>query len=309
MFSLKWLNLCILIHCCGFLNAQTAVRGTIRDEETKASIPYASIKINGTDYGLITDSLGHYDFIIPKLDKRVTRLTISSIGYKDIVVSLKALDKDLYLQREYKDITEVVVGRTVKELGQDSSRWWLTAAFYTTKNSFEEFTLRRVNSVFITSPSNKPGDSVINRYRTNYLSILRSLGRLYIYNEKKPAKLLEASFRLYPENLKEINFRINILDAKSEKTVLSRPINLKWQEGDSAKYQVDLKEENIIIQKDFIVLIEFLSGALLPGTVATTTIHGVPDKKLETAIYQGLWQQKISRASGFIPAIRVKISY
>jgi hypothetical protein len=85
--------------------------GTILDSKTKNELAFASISVSGSNISTISNSEGKFLIKIP-LDKKDASLTISFLGYKDKVVSIKDLKQEkniLYLDPINMLLKEVVV--------------------------------------------------------------------------------------------------------------------------------------------------------------------------------------------------------
>ncbi len=85
--------------------------GTILDSKTKNELAFASITVSGSNISTISNSEGKFLIKIP-LDKKDASLTISFLGYKDKVVSIKDLKQEkniLYLDQINMLLKEVVV--------------------------------------------------------------------------------------------------------------------------------------------------------------------------------------------------------
>ncbi len=85
--------------------------GTILDSKTKNELAFASISVSGSNISTISNSEGKFLIKIP-VDKKDASLTISFLGYKDKVVSIKDLKQEkniLYLDQINMLLKEVVV--------------------------------------------------------------------------------------------------------------------------------------------------------------------------------------------------------
>lgn len=102
----------LLIFCFGlfvfanktFAQNQANVEGTVRNERGEA-IPSASIKIQGTNQGTLTNDDGHFSI---KAEMGQT-LLISSIGYDDLSVVIDKRRLDIELKASNNNLTDVVV--------------------------------------------------------------------------------------------------------------------------------------------------------------------------------------------------------
>ncbi|MBD3162524.1 MAG: DUF3520 domain-containing protein [Candidatus Eisenbacteria bacterium] len=87
------------------------IRGTVRDEQGDP-VPYASVVVQGTPVGAMTDTTGSYE--IRDLSPRSYDLTISVIGYggetaRNVSVGPgEEIERDFTLQRETVDVVDLV---------------------------------------------------------------------------------------------------------------------------------------------------------------------------------------------------------
>jgi len=108
---MKKLLICILatIYGFGFLDAQNTISGTIVGEKSHNFIEYASVYIDGTSMGTMTDSNGR--FILKNLSFPC-RLVISCVGFELKSVQLtKATEENLNigLREQDKQLSEISV--------------------------------------------------------------------------------------------------------------------------------------------------------------------------------------------------------
>jgi TonB-linked SusC/RagA family outer membrane protein len=149
----------------GSLAAQTSIKGTIKDAETKEAIIGAAIKVKGTGQGTVSDIDGNFDIQAPK----GATLLISFIGYtsQEIVVSDQSM-YDILLSPEVQLLDQVVVvgygtqkkvdvtGATVSVKGEDLAKQPVMTATQALQG--------KVSGVQIMS-SGKPGSSPNVRVR------------------------------------------------------------------------------------------------------------------------------------------------
>jgi len=89
----------------------TAVRGTVLDSQTHEPVVFASVFIQGTNIGTVSNSNGRFLIKIP-LKYKGKRLGFSSIGYKTKFVlpaDLNKVDNKIYLSPALIPIQEVVI--------------------------------------------------------------------------------------------------------------------------------------------------------------------------------------------------------
>jgi hypothetical protein len=77
------------------------IKGTIFDEKTKSTIPYASVYFNGTFVGTTTDQQGRFVLDIPKQNNMP--LTISAIGYFSTTITKFRTNESLTINLKPKE--------------------------------------------------------------------------------------------------------------------------------------------------------------------------------------------------------------
>jgi hypothetical protein len=85
------------------------IKGTILDRKTDSTICIASIYINGTFVGTLSDLNGNFELDISKNGSRP--ITISSIGYNSVTLTDFSTDKPLlvYMTPKVYEVKEVVI--------------------------------------------------------------------------------------------------------------------------------------------------------------------------------------------------------
>jgi hypothetical protein len=98
----------LLINFCSFGYSQI-IRGTILDKSDDSKISFASIYLNGTFDGTLSDLNGNFELDISKNASKP--LTISSIGYISVTLTVFSTDKPLiiYMTPKVYEVKEVVV--------------------------------------------------------------------------------------------------------------------------------------------------------------------------------------------------------
>ncbi|MET0634585.1 MAG: DUF5686 and carboxypeptidase regulatory-like domain-containing protein [Chitinophagaceae bacterium] len=87
-------------------------------------LPLASVQINGTNLGVVTNEAGYYEF---KLEEGTYKVTVSMLGYKSTVVTLIISDKPLVQNiimedEEASSLSEVVVKGKSRDRSRDIIR-------------------------------------------------------------------------------------------------------------------------------------------------------------------------------------------
>jgi len=83
----KLLSLSFFILSATIIHAQnTLVSGTVTDAANKKALPFVAVTFQGTTTGVNTDNNGKY---VISSDQPVTKLKVSYLGYKDVIINLK----------------------------------------------------------------------------------------------------------------------------------------------------------------------------------------------------------------------------
>lgn len=115
----------ILLICVHSVNAQSwTISGNIRDAETREPLPFASIRVAGTNTGTNTDEEGNFKLAIPDDTPSGSRLVASYVGYTadSIKLSQSQTRYVILLKGELNALQEVVVvSGTMKEVTKMNS--------------------------------------------------------------------------------------------------------------------------------------------------------------------------------------------
>ncbi len=100
-----------------YTNISNQVSGRILDAKTYEALPYASIIINGTTIGTVSDMDGNFSLSIPNNN---SELKISSVGYLTQTVLINNPNITVYLEPSTAKLSEVVVLSKKKSLFESS---------------------------------------------------------------------------------------------------------------------------------------------------------------------------------------------
>src|SRR5687768_2997521 len=90
--------------------AQYTISGTVRDSETRESLPYASLQIQGTTHGTTSNEQGNFSLTL-KENPTQAKLIVSFIGYTAATLILTGNQKKyiILLNPDASALKEVVV--------------------------------------------------------------------------------------------------------------------------------------------------------------------------------------------------------
>jgi CarboxypepD_reg-like domain len=248
----------ILITSSSF--AQSIISGKVKNKQSVA-IPYANIGIKWGKVGTVSMDDGRFNISIPDSLSNDS-LTFSSIGFKDksyLISSLKnKTNLDVVLEEKIISLSEVKI--TNKKLKQ-----------------YKLGITGRTPMLSIPTKSYQKND-IMEQARLIHL--------------KKTAKLLNANIYVISESLKDVNIRLNFYSLENglpgkrliEKSIIRNvKINKGW-------LNIDLKDEGIYLDEDFVVAFEYLPGA--QNSIVFGAKLGASDSFLRSSSL-GIWRKNV----------------
>lgn len=248
----------ILVLSTSVAFSQSLVIGQIKNQKGEA-LAYANIGIKRGKLGTISATDGRFSISI--LDSLLNdSLTFSSIGFKDksFMISSIANKKDVQIILEEKIISLPEIKISNVKLKQ-----------------YKLGITGRTPMIFIPSSSYQKND-VIEQARLIKL--------------KKPAKIINANIFVLSESMKEVSIRLNFYAVENgmpgkrlvEKSIIRKATLKKgW-------FSIDLKEENIYLNEEFVVSFEYLPST--QSSIAFGAKIGAADSFLRGSS-QGLWRK------------------
>lgn len=118
--SWSWITTIVFLSALSCAYAQT-LSGVVKDGETRAFLPYASIAVSGTAYGTQTDERGYFELDVPVSKGS---LIITYTGYRSDTVSFTQNQSKIFvlLFPEANALQEItVISGTLKEVSKMSS--------------------------------------------------------------------------------------------------------------------------------------------------------------------------------------------
>lgn len=194
-------------------------------------IPHVNIAVNNTDIGTVTNSEGFFILDNEKLTDN-NNLIISHIGFetKSIFISRKS-DINIELQEIDYQLDEVNI---------DVSNY-----------EFER--KKRIGN-------NKLSSNVVMSFSSKNLGT--EAGKYFKVPKKKKYKVERIHFSIQELGYKSVTFRINFYKAKNENDIEKTKCNSNDIVVDISKIgdvDIDLSEEKLIFDNDFLVSIEWIS--------------------------------------------------
>jgi len=277
MKTLSCLCYFLLLSHLGF--SQITISGTIKDNSTQQSIPFASIGVVGTLQGTLSDQNGNFKLSIQHITDTDT-LRISSIGYSNLSITgseiKKKHDKIFFLKSMAYDLSEVKV--KPKNLGYK---------ILGTSNYSKD-----ICTAFIGENNNWRGEQAAIRA-----------------NNKEGLTVYIESFNFYiikNEYTDSLQFRIMLYEVNAKgypgETFLKKPILFKTNVK-QGEVQVNLKDYLISTTGDFFISLECLEEKMESNKFCFTGSIKVPSYCKTSAF--GNWH----RVKGGGGDFNVKVSY
>ena len=101
---------------CGisaYSQAQVKISGHIYHLETNEQIPFANIRLMGTNFGTVSDQYGSFVFLVPEQEE--ITIKISSIGFESQTLTCNKDPLIVYMKPSLQVLNEIVVSATVEE--------------------------------------------------------------------------------------------------------------------------------------------------------------------------------------------------
>jgi hypothetical protein len=240
--------------------SQSIISGNVKAQKG-GKLSYANIGIKGGRLGTVSTAEGKFSISIP--DSLINdSLTFSSIGFKDksFIISsiLSKKNIEILLDEKITSLEEVRISN----------------------NKLKQHKLGitgRTPMIFIPTKSYQKTD-IIEQARIIHL--------------KKPAKLINANIFVLSESMKEVGIRINFYALENgmpgkrliEKSIIKNTIIKKgW-------FSIDLKEENIYLNDDFVVSFEYLPST--QSSIVFAAKIGAADSFLRNSSL-GVWRKNV----------------
>lgn len=177
---------------------QTIVfKGQIFDEESKESIPFATVVLKKDNIYRVADENGKFELSIKNSPKEESSVEISSVGYATKIILLDSLEDKIYLKSQFEQLSEVVIKRAV------SSKAVLKKAISSSKinHPTSPFNFKRYSMILI----NKDDKSLIDLelvtkdynqgYQTQFVTTQRV--EQVKWNEKSTSNKYQSSSRFF----------------------------------------------------------------------------------------------------------------
>jgi len=258
ILSLVLISITLILNSSSF--AQSIISGKVKNKQSEA-IPFANIGIKRGKIGTVSNDDGRFNISIPDSLSNDS-LTFSSIGFKDksYLISYLKDKNNLNVVLDEKIISLSEVKITNKKLKQ-----------------YKLGITGRTPMLSIPTKSYQKND-IMEQARLIHL--------------KKPAKLLNANIYVISESLKEVSIRLNFYALENglpgkrliEKSIIrNAKINKGW-------FSINLKDEAIYIDEDFVVAFEYLPGT--QNSIVFGAKLGASDSFLRSSSL-GIWRKNV----------------
>ncbi len=113
----------VIMSCSNLVTAQVVIKGKVLDNATSQPVIKASVYLNNTSAGTVTNSNG--EFILSAASIFTGELIISCVGYQPLSYQLKEADADKYTYTFRLDIKESVL-QNIIVMDDASKKKWMT---------------------------------------------------------------------------------------------------------------------------------------------------------------------------------------
>ncbi|MCH9661941.1 MAG: carboxypeptidase-like regulatory domain-containing protein, partial [Bacteroidetes bacterium] len=117
----KYLTTLLMTFTCVLGYGQIEIKGKVSDFSTFMPVESASVYVENTTIGTVSNSDGKFLLLVPRKYENDT-LTISSIGFKSFKTAIKDFDpaEDIYLEADIASLDEVIlIAETRPKTGND----------------------------------------------------------------------------------------------------------------------------------------------------------------------------------------------
>lgn len=251
-------NLLVLVISSAF--SQAIISGQVKDSKGGV-LPYANIGIKRGKTGTVSTTDGKFSIsIVDSLLK--DSLTFSSIGFKDKSLIISSLvgkkDVEIVLEEKIISLAEVKISNTKLK-------------------NYKLGITGRTPMVSIPSKSYQKTD-VMEQARLIHL--------------KKPAKIINANIFVISESMNDVSIRLNFYALENGmpgKRLIERSI-IRKATIKKGWFNIDLKDEGIYLDEDFVVSFEYLPSA--QNSIVFGAKIGSSDSFLRNSS-QGLWRKNV----------------
>lgn len=222
---------------------QFELAGVVLDKATGAPIAYANLLVIGTNKYAQANSKGEFTLTLAASYSNAT-LKISSLGYKPAELSISALNKDsaavlkLYLAPALAKLSEV-------EVKAKAANWKTSkVGFHIDEGSPFHHAFEPLEKSLIT----KKGQEIGNK----------------IHFRKYPAYLQQVSFGLSGSGNLPIAARIKVYSLKKNQpheNLLKENVVVQIPPHYTGWVQVNVSEYNLLLEEDFVVVLEWINDA------------------------------------------------
>ncbi len=250
----------ILILIVSSAFSQSIVSGKVKDNKGNG-LMYANIGIKGGKTGTVSAVDGKFSILIPDSLLKDS-LTFSSIGFKDKSFIINSLtnkkEVEIMLEEKIISLTEV----RISNVKLKQYKLGITG---------------RTPLVSIPTRSYQKTD-IMEQARLIQL--------------KKPAKLIDANIFVISDSMNDVGIRLNFYAVQNgmpgkrliEKNIIRKAtIKNGW-------FRIDLKDEDIYLDEDFVIAFEYLPSA--QNAIVFAAKLGAADSFLRSSS-QGLWRKNL----------------
>jgi hypothetical protein len=217
------------------VNAQTTLRGIIRDADTREGVSYVSVGLRRTTFGSVSDTLGRFELSQLPQNTGGDSISFYCIGYARKTVARTAFSADQPLEINLQP-TPILLREAVIVPDRSTTKWI---------GEYDVSTSMNVNFAL--------------NERTNQ-NLGSEIGRRF--NVKKPTRLEHYRFFIAQNNFDVVRFRINIYNIgqsnQPDVNLLQQPIIIQLDNKKTGWIEVDLTPYDIRTDKPVVVSAEWI---------------------------------------------------
>ena len=243
------------------------LQGKVKDKGTNISLPFASVRIQGTPVGTMTNSQGEFVLNVPAGNEHAS-VTISSIGYKNYRIALETspLPSSFLLEEDATELAAVTVM-------SNSGRSILREAISKIKENYDTGSVRYTYFMrdvsYYDGTAASAGEAIYQAYRGSLNRKPASQLKAVKGRRVKDFAFIQRVFQAFP---RFTSFEMGV----DRKVVLSAELNAKKEDGEFPSPQ-------FLKQHDF----ELLGTSILDGRDVYVIVFDQSDRYKKKSLYKG----------------------
>jgi hypothetical protein len=250
--------------------AQTTVRGTVRDAQTQAPVPFANLELLGQDVGTVADEQGAY--ALPASARSTDSVRVFSLGFRPRVLAVSALAAQpaVLLMPAQLTLREVRV----------------------TANS----PYKRTHTLGSTSRADMAPSSLGAEHLGAQMGTI-------IHLKRRPSRVLSAGFNLARDAEATVTCRLHFYRVRpdgwpTEEKLLERNVLVRAPVR-KGSVTFELADEQLVLDENFLMAVELVKWEGAPGAelVFATTVGSTSTSLYYRKTSQVTWKRTLLDAA------------